>query len=55
MLRKKGDIVDDKLVVYGMDNLRIVDASISKLGTRGNIMATVYAVAEKATDIFKNL
>ncbi|KAI1737941.1 hypothetical protein F4680DRAFT_426609 [Xylaria scruposa] len=51
--RGKGGVVDPKLVVYGTDNLRIVDASIFPLIPRGNILSSVYAVAEKAADIIK--
>ncbi|KAI0401766.1 hypothetical protein F4802DRAFT_618455 [Xylaria palmicola] len=49
--RGKGGVVDSKLVVYSTENLRIVDASIFPLIPRGNILSTVYAVAEKAADI----
>ncbi|KAF3480942.1 glucose-methanol-choline oxidoreductase [Arthroderma uncinatum] len=51
--REKGGVVDEKLVVYGTKNLRVCDASIFPLITRGNIMSTVYAVAERAADIIK--
>lgn len=51
--REKGGVVDPKLVVYGTQNLRVVDASIFPLIPRGNIMSSVYAVAEKAADIIK--
>ncbi|KAI1773042.1 putative GMC oxidoreductase [Hypoxylon cercidicola] len=51
--REKGGVVDPKLVVYGTENIRIVDASIFPLIPRGNIMSSVYAVAEKAADIIK--
>lgn len=51
--REKGGVVDSKLVVYGTENLRIVDASIFPLIPRGNILSSVYAVAEKAADIIK--
>lgn len=53
--RAKGGVVDEKLVVYGTKNLRIVDASIFPLIPRGNILSTVYAVAEKAADVIKGL
>jgi choline dehydrogenase-like flavoprotein len=53
--RENGGVVDERLVVYGTDNLRIVDGSVLPLVPRGNIMATVYAVAEKVADIIKNL
>lgn len=51
--RAKGGVVDEKLIVYGTSNLRIVDASIFPLIPRGNIQSTVYAVAERAADIIK--
>lgn len=51
MPRESGGVVDPKLRVYGVDGLRIVDASIFPLIPRGNIQASVYAVAERAADI----
>ncbi|KAI0538691.1 hypothetical protein GGR58DRAFT_525774 [Xylaria digitata] len=51
--QERGGVVDPKLVVYGMEDLRIVDASIFPLIPRGNILSSVYAVAEKAADIIK--
>lgn len=48
-----GGVVDERLLVYGTKNLRIVDASIFPLIPRGNIQASVYAVAERAADIIK--
>lgn len=51
--REKGGVVNEKLILYGIDNLRVVDASIFPLIPRGNIISTVYAVAEKAADIIK--
>jgi choline dehydrogenase-like flavoprotein len=51
--REKGGVVDDRLVVYGTTNLRVVDASIMPLISRGNTQSTVYAVAEKAADLIK--
>ncbi|GAM85289.1 hypothetical protein ANO11243_032930 [Dothideomycetidae sp. 11243] len=46
-----GAVVDSRLNVKGVKNLRIVDASIMPIIPRGNIIATVYAVAERAADI----
>lgn len=46
-----GNVVDSRLNVKGVRNLRIVDASIMPIIPRGNIIATVYAVAERAADI----
>lgn len=51
--REDGGVADTKLRVYGMPNVRVVHASIFQLEPRGNIQATVFAVAEKAADIVK--
>ena len=53
MPRDKGGVVDERLNVHGVDGLKVVDASVFPLIPRGNIMATVYAVAEKAADLLK--
>lgn len=50
---KIGGVVDSRLRVYGTKHLRVVDASVMPMITRGNIIATVYAIAEKAADILK--
>ena len=42
-----------ELRVYGVQNLRIMDASIMSLVPAAHLQATVYAVAEKAADIIK--
>ena len=46
-----GGVVDGNLRVYGVANLRICDASIFPIIPRGNILTTVYAVAEKAAEM----
>jgi len=51
--KEKMGVVDENLIVYGTNNLRVVDASIFPLIPRGNIVSSVYAVAERAADIIK--
>ncbi|KXG51080.1 Glucose-methanol-choline oxidoreductase [Penicillium griseofulvum] len=51
--RENGGVVDSELKVYGTKNLRVVDASIFPLEPSGNIQATVYAVAERASTLMK--
>lgn len=53
MPKELGGVVDSRLKVHGIKNLRVVDASIFPMETLGNIQATVYAVAEKAADLIK--
>lgn len=51
--KDQGGVVDPRLKVYGTTNVRVVDASIFPVTTRGNPIATVYGVAERAADIIK--
>lgn len=55
MMGKKeiGRAVNERLKVHGIQNLRVVDASIFPLMPRGNILTSVYAVTEKAADMIK--
>lgn len=47
----RGGVVDERLKVYGVKGLRVVDASIMPLQISAHIQATVYAIAEKAASM----
>ena len=44
-------VVDPQLSVYGVDGLRVVDASIMPSVVSGNLQATVYMIGEKGADM----
>ncbi|XP_045777960.1 glucose dehydrogenase [FAD, quinone]-like [Maniola jurtina] len=46
-------VVDNRLRVYGVVNLRVVDASIMPKVTRGSTAAPVIMIAEKASNLIK--
>jgi len=46
-------VVDDTLLVHGMERLRIVDASIMPSMTSANTYATTLAIAERAADLIR--
>lgn len=49
-----GHTVDSRLRVNGVKNLRVADASIFPNNVSGNIVSSVYALAEKAADMIKH-
>jgi choline dehydrogenase len=44
-------VVDSQLRVHGIDGIRIADASVMPTVPSSNIIATVYAIAERAADL----
>jgi choline dehydrogenase len=52
--KDEGGVVDDRLKVYDVENLRVVDASIFPMTIRSNPVTTVYAVAEKAAVMIRD-
>ncbi|QSZ30689.1 hypothetical protein DSL72_000247 [Monilinia vaccinii-corymbosi] len=53
MRQDLGGVVNSRFVVYGTRNVRVVDASIIPIVPRGNILSSIYALAEKAADLIK--
>lgn len=51
MKEELGGVVDAHLRVYGTSGVRVCDAAVLPVVPRGNILASVYAWAEKAAEI----
>ncbi|TPX32842.1 hypothetical protein SmJEL517_g04148 [Synchytrium microbalum] len=50
-----GGVIDSKCLVYGTENLRVVDASVFVNIPAGNTNAPTIAVAERAADIIRGI
>ncbi|MEJ0093344.1 MAG: GMC family oxidoreductase [Methylocella sp.] len=53
MGRDSMSVVDNKLKVYGMENIRIADGSIMPRVTTGNTMAPCVVIGERAAEMLK--
>ncbi|SPO21907.1 related to Glucose dehydrogenase [acceptor] precursor [Ustilago trichophora] len=53
MPQDKGGVVDARLKVYGTKNVRVADASIIPIHVSSHIVATVYAIGEKAAHMIR--
>lgn len=53
MGRDDMSVVDNELKVYGVDGLRIADASIMPRITVGNTMAPCVVIGERASDMIR--
>ena len=51
--REHGGVVSPELKAYGTKNVRVVDASILPFQLCGHLTSTLYAIAEKASDMIK--
>ncbi|KAL9622538.1 MAG: hypothetical protein Q9160_003035 [Pyrenula sp. 1 TL-2023] len=52
--RELGGVVDSNLTVYGTSNVRVVDASVLPFQPSGHLTSTLYAVAERISDVIKD-
>ena len=53
MGRDEISVVNSRLQVYGIDNLRVADASIMPRATTGNTMATCVVIGERAAELMR--
>ncbi|KAH6886012.1 mala s 12 allergen [Coprinopsis sp. MPI-PUGE-AT-0042] len=52
--RKWGGVVDSKLKIYGLANVRIVDSSVFPFEFAAHLASATFGLAETASEVFKN-
>ncbi|KOS37086.1 hypothetical protein ACN38_g12140 [Penicillium nordicum] len=50
---EQGGVVDANLLVYGLSNVRVADASVIPIALSTHLMSSTYGVAEQASDIIR--
>jgi len=51
--RELGGVVDPKLKVYGLANVRVADSSVFPIQFAAHLMSVTYGLAEQASDIIR--
>jgi hypothetical protein len=51
--RELGGVVDANLLVYGLANVRVADASVPPISLSTHLMSSTYGVAEQAANIIR--
>jgi choline dehydrogenase-like flavoprotein len=51
--RGQGGVVDANLLVYGLANVRVADASVPPIALSTHLMASTYGIAEQASNIIR--
>ncbi|KAF1345224.1 hypothetical protein BDV97DRAFT_372446 [Delphinella strobiligena] len=53
MKRELGGVVDSRLKVYGIENVRAIDASVLPVQLSAHLSSSLYGIAEKAAEMIK--